>query len=388
MSKIILQIFLLLFLQSFSYDYFKEIEVNSDNKYQEFFLTEDIYLNSKNGLNDIRILDSQGQEVPYVIEKKDEQYNNIERIVSIGDMISEVIKEDKIETLFKFSPKNKLDDIVGNRIEITSIGNFYSEYELLGSYNGKNWEYISYGEIYKNPHNENLVVSFSQEKYTYYKLITNLSKESNFKGAILKFYESEKYKIETTSLKLHYQSEKKDKTTLITIKTNNLPLHKINLKVNGEFKRNYVIKSNYYDRSGTIFRVGDKTNTEIALTDRFSAEQLILEINNKDNKPLSIEEIHGEYVPSKIMFKSETTGKYKVTFGDENLSKPKYDLEDFHTLIKERTLVTIGKLNILEKDSSVKPQKPKDLSIYYNIFIGLIVLLLICFMIIKINKKK
>lgn len=164
-------------MQTFSYDYFKEIEVKGNSKYKEFYITEDIYLKSKNDLGDIRILDSEGQEIPYVIEKKEAGYNNIEKTVSVGNIISETAKEEKMETVFKFSPQNKLDDIFGNRIEIIPKRNFYFEYELLGSSNGKNWEYITYGEIYKTPDKENLLIDFSAEKYTYYKLITDLSKE-------------------------------------------------------------------------------------------------------------------------------------------------------------------------------------------------------------------
>ncbi|MDU1912299.1 hypothetical protein [Fusobacterium sp.] len=385
MNKVILGLLFTLSLQSFSYDYFKEIEVNSNSKYKEFYITEDIYLNSRNDLGDIRILDNSGQEIPYVIEKKDVGYNNIDKTVSVGNIISETAKEEKMETVFKFSPQNELDDVFGNRIEIKPKRNFYFEYELLGSNNGKNWEYITYGEIYKTPDRENLLIDFPTEKYTYYKLVTDLSKESNFKGAVLKFYGSEKKEIETILVKLQYQSEEKDKISIITIQTNNLPISRIYLKSEGEFKRNYSIGNSYYYRTGTIFKVGNKENMEIDLREISRSEQMLLEIKNGDNKPLIISEIQGEYIPIKIMFRAEEKGKYRITFGDENLYKPKYDLEEFSSMIKERELVVTGKMNIVEKELI---QEPKDMSIYYNIFIGLIVLLLSSFMIKKISKKK
>ena len=85
------------------------------------------------------------------------------------------------------------------------------------------------------------------------------------------------------------------------------------------------------------------------------------------------------------MFKAEENGKYKITFGNENLYKPKYDLEEFSSMIKDRNLVIAGKINTVEKEAV---QESKDMSMYYNIFIGLIVLLLSSFMIKKISKKK
>ena len=385
MNKIIIGLLFAISLQSFSYDYFKEIEVNGNSKYKEFYITEDIYSKSKNDLGDIRILDSTGQEIPYVIEKKDDGYNNIEKVVSVGNILSETAKEEKMEIVFKFSPKSELDDVFGNRIEVTPKRNFYFEYELLGSNNGKNWEYITYGEIYKTPDRENLLIDFPAEKYTYYKLVTDLSKESNFKGAILKFYGSEKKETETILGRLEYQSEEKDKVSIITIRTNNLPITKVYLKANGEFKRNYSIGNSYYYRTGTIFKVGNKENMEIDLRKISRSEQMVLEIKNGDSKPLIISEIQGEYIPAKIMFKAEENGKYKMTFGDESLYKPKYDLEEFSNMIKERDLVVVGKMNTLEKE---QVQEPKDMSMYYNIFIGLIVLILSSFMIKKISKKK
>ncbi len=385
MNKIIIGLLFAISLQSFSYDYFKEIEVNGNSKYKEFYITEDIYSKSKNDLGDIRILDSTGQEIPYVIEKKDDGYNNIEKVVSVGNILSDTAKEEKMETVFKFSPKSELDDVFGNRIEVTPKRNFYFEYELLGSNNGKNWEYITYGEIYKTPDRENLLIDFPAEKYTYYKLVTDLSKESNFKGAILKFYGSEKKETETILGRLEYQSEEKDKVSIITIRTNNLPITKVYLKANGEFKRNYSIGNSYYYRTGTIFKVGNKENMEIDLRKISRSEQMVLEIKNGDSKPLIISEVQGEYIPAKIMFKAEENGKYKMTFGDESLYKPKYDLEEFSNMIKERDLVVVGKMNTLEKE---QVQEPKDMSMYYNIFIGLIVLILSSFMIKKISKKK
>ena len=186
-------------------------------------------------------------------------------------------------------------------------------------------------------------------------------------------------------LKLQYHSEEKDKNSIITIETNNLPINKIYLKADGEFKRNYSIGNSYYHRTGTIFKVGSKENMEIDIRKASRTEQMTLEIKNGDNKPLAINEIQGEYIPAKIMFKIEKNDKYRIIFGDENLYKPKYDLEEFSDLIKERDLVVTGKTSIVEKEVI---QESKDMSIYYNIFIGLVVLFLSSFMIKKISRKK
>ena len=76
---------------------------------------------------------------------------------------------------------------------------------------------------------------------------------------------------------------------------------------------------------------------------------------------------------------------YKITFGDENLNKPEYDIAEFVDSIKERDEVFVGKL---EKADIKKVSKPRDYTVYYNVFIGVVVVILIGFMVNKINKNK
>lgn len=386
MSKLKWILLILVSFQSFSYDYYKDIELSGKEKYKEMYITEDIYSKSKRDLKDIRIIDEEGTEVPYVIEGEKEQYSYIEKIVSNGEIISVTDKEETTETVIKFTPKNQMEDLAGNRLEIIPTKNFYFEYELLGSSNGKNWESITYGELYKTPERENLLISFSESRYSYYKIITELSREKIFKGAVLKFYGNEKRETENFTVKLLYTQEEKEKNTLLTIESRRLPLKKITLKAEDEFKRNYSISGEGYGYgSGTIFRVGEKENLTVTLNSLDRDDKIFLEIKNGDSRPLKIQEIIGEYIPDKIMFKAEEGKKYRITFGDDSLYKPRYDIAEFSSMIKDRDVVKAGKL--FETEKEVIPE-PKDYSVYYNIFIGIIVLLLIVFMAGKISKKK
>ena len=171
MIKVLLVLFFVFPIYTFSYEYLKNIEVSGKNSYKEFYLTKDIYLKSKNNLNDLRIKNEIGDEVPYVIEKNIEISNRIEKKVSIGKIISKKNKETQMETVVKFIPKTKLDDIVGNIIQLKAIDNFYSKYELLGSDNGKNWIYISSGELYKTPEKEELRIEFIKKNILTIKLL-------------------------------------------------------------------------------------------------------------------------------------------------------------------------------------------------------------------------
>ena len=265
-SKLILFLFVFTIVQLFSYQYFKTIKITGKSVYKQFFLTEDIYENSKNNLGDIRIIDKNGKEVPYAIETlKNQDKNNVK--VNLG-----------------------------------------------------------------------------------------------------------------------YEVEQNGKNTILKIKSKFLPLKNIILDAEDEFQRNYSVGdgNNVYGE-GIISKVGKKKNLTINLEEIPKLEQIIIEIKNKDNFPLKIKKLTGNYVPDRIVFKVTEGKNYKITFGDESLDKPEYDIAEFVDSIKERDEVLVGKL---EKADGKKVSKPRDYTVYYNVFIGAVVVILIGFMVNKLNKNK
>ena len=265
-NKIILFLFLITIVQLFSSQYFKTIKITGKSTYKQFFLTEDIYENSKNNLGDIRIIDNAGKEVPYAIETlKNQNKNNVK--VNLG-----------------------------------------------------------------------------------------------------------------------YEVEQNGKSTILKIKSKFLPLKSIVMDVDDEFQREYSMGdgNNFYSE-GIISKVGKKKNLTINLENVPKLKEIIIEIKNKDNFPLKIKKVTGNYVPDRVVFKVTERENYKITFGNENLEKPEYDIVEFVDSIKERDEVLVGKL---EKSEGNNISKSKDYTVYYNVFIGFVVIVLIGFMIRKIGKNK
>ena len=265
-NKIILFLFLITIVQLFSSQYFKAIKITGKSAYKQFFLTEDIYENSKNNLGDIRIIDNAGKEVPYAIETlKNQNKNNVK--VNLG-----------------------------------------------------------------------------------------------------------------------YEVEQNGKSTILKIKSKFLPLKSIVMDVDDEFQREYSMGdgNNFYSE-GIISKVGKKKNLTINLENVPKLKEIIIEIKNKDNFPLKIKKVTGNYVPDRVVFKVTERENYKITFGNENLEKPEYDIVEFVDSIKERDEVLVGKL---EKSEGNNISKSKDYTVYYNVFIGFVVIVLIGFTIRKIGKNK
>lgn len=267
-NKIILFLFLITIVQLFSSQYFKTIKITGKSAYKQFFLTEDIYENSKNNLGDIRIIDNAGKEVPYAIETlKNQNKNNVK--VNLG-----------------------------------------------------------------------------------------------------------------------YEVEKNGKSTILKIKSKFLPLKSIVLDVDDEFQREYSVGdgNNFYSE-GIISKVGKKKNLTINLENVPKLKEIIIEIKNKDNFPLKIKKVTGNYVPDRVVFKVTERENYKITFGNENLEKPEYDIVEFVGLIKDRDEVSVGELEKVDVKMKNVP-KQKNYMAYYNIFIGAVVIVLVGFMARKINKNK
>ena len=385
-NKIILFLFLITIVQLFSSQYFKTIKITGKSAYKQFFLTEDIYENSKNNLGDIRIIDKNGKEIPYVIESGKEQEKHSEKIVARAKIDEVLTKKDKMEFIVKFNSDSSLKDIIGNRLELIASKNFYTEYTLLGSNNGTDWEQITSGEIYKTPDKSNLTIEFSEKRYEFYKIVMPLDKGNIFSEAILKLSNNEAGKLKTVGTKLDYKIEQEGKSTILKIKSKFLPLKNIVLDVNDEFQRNYAVRSgdNLY-AEGIISKVGEKSNLVVNLENIPKLSEIIVEIKNGDNSPLKINRVTGNYVPERIVFRAIEGEDYKITFGDENLNKPEYDIVEFVDSIKERDEVLVGKL---EKSEGNNISKSKDYTVYYNVFIGFVVIVLIGFTIRKIGKNK
>ena len=193
----------------------------------------------------------------------------------------------------------------------------------------------------------------------------------------------------TVEINITYSTEQKDKTTVLKINSKFLPLKKIVLDIDGEFKRDYFVKDKdeNYLSEGTLMKVGNKKNLTVNFDNIQKKDIIIIEIRNRDNTPLKIKSIKGIYVPDRIVFKDENGESYKITFGDDSLDKPEYDIAQFSEMIKERNLVTIGEINRVKKVEKTEKPKIQDYTLYYNVFIGVVVMILIGFTAKKISKK-
>jgi len=155
-DKLTIGLFLISVFQLFSYEYFKEIKVTGKSAYKEFYITEDIYANSRKNLDDIRIIDKNGKEIPYVIENEKSskigKFNTVE--INITYSTEQKDKTTVLKINSKFLPLKK--------IVFDIDGEFKRDYFVKD----KDENYLNEGTLMKVGNKKNLTVNFDniQEK--------------------------------------------------------------------------------------------------------------------------------------------------------------------------------------------------------------------------------
>jgi hypothetical protein len=423
-SRVIILLFMIIIMKSitFSEEFYNKINITGKNKYKEFYLTEEIYKNSLNSLEDIRIVNSKNETVPFVLEISEENTNKYIKERYFPSDIKTIEKSDVREIIIKFEPNDKNIDILANKLEIKSSKNFYIEYQLYGSNNGTKWDFVKDGDMYLTPKDSKLSLNFKESYYEYYKFQIPLTEEIFITGATLsnEIELTENIKPIITNLvfedvtkkiveKLEKKPEKENQETYIKIKIDKIPIKSIELVIKDDyFDRNYIvvdktvdyIEKRVYDyiSAGKIFRTSGRANLIINLDFRIS-DEILLVISNTDNRPVQITEIKGNYLLDKIIFLCEDLNDtYKITYGDENKSKQNYDIEKYYKEIKDKDIVTLGESEKKDmigdgnsdeesKKNGNKKDEDKE-NIFYKLFLGLISVALIIYVAKSLKKSK
>jgi len=402
--------------------YYNDIKLQGDSIYKEFYITEEIYENTKNDLGDIRILNSKDEEVSYVIEKYESEFDIKISDTFRGEVVETIDKKETKEIVLRFHKNTENTDILANQLVIEARRNFLTKYRLYGSYDNRNWENIQDGELYKTPSTEKLTIDMEIEdrdlSYSYYRIEMPLTSELVINNARLNLVQNFLKNESERNVLLSYdiineELNASDTSTFIRINTKQIPLKDMRLyTTQGEFQRDYVIYS-YVQRventqggspshrldygytlgRGSIYRIENRENLEINDLNLQNRKDIVLRIDNQSDRPVSITGVQGSYYPSKLIFRSDDNNdKYRIVYGaDEHRNPPVYDLVNYY-----KTLERIDRVGLDEKkeyiraiiESEDENESPKGYDkLFYKIFIGLLSVMLIIYITKSITKK-
>ena len=333
-----------------NWNFEKEIlNIDSDG-YKEFFIDKDVYRESKENLSDIRIINQEGEFIPYYIASGEDNLNLREKNSYDGQNILNFYKEDNYHMDFKLINDKENKDFLTNKLKfnISSKDNFAKHIKVYGSYDNIEWDYIKNDSIYNISGGSHKVeVKFDDIlKYSYYRIIViDNVEEIQIKDLIAVNVEEDYKKIDyTSSTDIEYEVVSKNKETIVYIKNDDrLRIYKVGVETDDVFHREATIYGENFIVSGMI---SDKNTSLIVHPNYINDEELRLIIRDNDDKPIDIKNIEVDYFIDKVVFEANKNDKYYLIYGDENASKPSYDIvykkddiEDIDSVILSDTFI-------------------------------------------------
>jgi hypothetical protein len=153
--------------------------------------------------------------------------------------------------------------------------------------------------------------------------------------------------------------------TMTKLSLNNdqrLELTAVKLDIPENHRRNYRLLADGKEvLTGEIMRLKtvdkDINNTEIHLPQTTRATAISIEIDNRDNRPLSLQGVGVEYYVHRVIFQDTGTGPYRLLYANPRAGKPSYDIESFrrHILQEPADMGVLGKFLQLPRIPDPRP---------------------------------
>lgn len=343
--------FILLFIAnlSFAQNNITTAKIKSDGKdgFHKLVLPTEIRSLSNDDLSDFRIFDSKKNEVPYYFEARSNQSSNTKFVPY--KIISKTVVPNKNTVLIFENPKSTINEVI---LEMAN-SNITKPYSISGSMDNQKWfglvNNASLSTIYPEESPSGFsTVSIPTCFYKYLKIDFNDKKTLPINILNVGFFNSKISK--ETLLNVPYKSKsikelklgKKTQiqinfdnpqiTNQISFTISNPKLYKRNVSVYKKATRKVKHKFENYQEQLASFELNSETNNTFDISQIFEKE-LIIEIENQDNQPLTISDIQFFQIPIYIITDLKANENYTITTGNKDLNTPQYDLENFKNSI-------------------------------------------------------
>jgi len=372
MNKFLWIIFLLLTFHEMSaqkYIYRADIDSVKTSGFYKIALKPEISSKLQQNFPDIRIIDSDNNEIPFLYGS---DYSEIGKLKK-----KKLILIKNRHKLFK-----RITDLVVEVDSVENISGFIltvsnktlkNKFKIAGSPDRKKWYEIKkrfsvplfYTDSAKN---ELHITNIPTTSFKYYRFI--FSDYKNEYVEILDVYSiinSEKGKryFELPKPVLKHK-DTLDRTEIDIIFNDTYFIDKLSFTIHGSeyyFRRAKIYKMRekvrhnggvlYFDDIEKEFFLGSDRNNTIILP-RFKSSHLKMQISNKDNLPIRIVDVKAYQKKNYIITYLEADKQYKLKFGSSKADFPVYDL----TYFKEKIPHNIPSLSVLNIKQVHEPEAP------------------------------
>lgn len=386
---LILLAFISLSLFSQENELYKGVIKNDHIKGYKFVeLTPNINSIANQNLSDLRILNDENKQIPYFLQE--ESFSVVDNFIPLKYKISFKRKFTKIII-------NNSDEKLFNHFTFkVSNADVNKTCKIEGSNNNKKWFVVSEKlHLSLNNNSEKSFnyynIHFPSIQYKYIKIEINDSLSSPIHIKEIGYFNRKIIQKKTTFNKLNYTYDalEKGNTTLIHVKANRtFRINKIDFNINAPelYKRDitfYILKKRNKKEVKQIFKQLTLSSENKNSFDNlnFSHKDFWIEINNKDNQPISIESVNFFQKITYLVADLKADKTYTIIAGDKALKKPSYDLVNFKDKIKKN----LSTLKIKKEEFYFKKKpNPKEKLFYEQswfmwLSIGLVALIILGF---------
>jgi hypothetical protein len=332
----------------------------------------------KSDFHDMRVYDSKGHEVPYVVLSEPQlkaKSDFVEyKILSLRHV------SDYTEVVVHNPDRQKISNIAFN----INNSDAYKYCSIEGSYDMNQWYSVSagqelsllYNDVYTNQYK---CIYFPLNDYPYFRLSIDdwhhRHWHHNWESYPFKINSAGYFKNSVIAGKLNdvlfsktiTEDAKTKKTTVRLLFTNNQQVDRLDFKIKAPrlYKRHatiYVNRKQYGKATKIredIFEM-ELSSDKVLMFDlpNFNEQELFIEIDNKDNPPLEIESINCMQLASYLIADFKGNTSYTLKCGDDSLKVPEYDLGSFVSQIPQLLPeAQLGAVKILPKQAAKPKQK-------------------------------
>jgi hypothetical protein len=168
-------------------------------------------------------------------------------------------------------------------------------------------------------------------------------------------------------------------STITLLNTDRLQIVSLRIMIDENHQRQYrVLADGKQIASGELVKLQLQGTNILRNTIHFKsftrAEKIVIEIDNRDDRPLTIEEIRIEYQIHQVIFQDVNTSPYTLYYGNRNAEQPVYDIDRYRGYIEKEPK---SKVRLGEQAAVDLPAEPPDLNVVFNIVIVAVSLFLV-----------
>ena len=370
-NKIILAIVLnflfvnLLFAQDFTAS--TTINVVPKSGFYKINITPQLSSHLKFDFSDFRIYDNKGEQVQYVLDRKNTFINGLNFIEF--PIISNVVNEKK-NTILIIENKNYPNNV--SQISLLLQNSSVSRNAKISGNNDNAGWFIIANSINISQENETIEsyyvnkISIAKSNYKYFKIEIDNKKEDPYNILKAGINVENNNKVVTVynqnpTLKF-IQKDSSDKKTYINVSNeNSFLVNKISTFFSGPKFYNRTLEINY-KRQNNIASSQSKTiksNSLNVLEINVGKEKSFqLVIDNNDNPPLKLDSLITYQIEHHVIAYLEQGKQYQILAENNLAQKPNYDLEKFNDIIPAIIdSIGFGEIKTIDKTKPVEKQK-------------------------------